>query len=104
MSDIAVSWPAQPNEHGRPMLWFGSWLVGSEGAEAGWFYSGRGGQRNTYPVPAGATGLRIRRWPNEGLEPEYADLLELAQAADLHPVQLDFDARQRFSLLADHIR
>ncbi|MGI8926327.1 MAG: hypothetical protein ACR2HN_06735 [Tepidiformaceae bacterium] len=98
-SAITIDWPRQANEHGRPMLWFGSWLVGANGDEAGWFYSGRGGERAAYPVPGEATGIRIRRWPNEGFDAEYADVLALAEAADLSPAALDFDTRQRYSLL-----
>ncbi len=99
MADVEIAWPALPNEHGGRMLWFGSWLIGDGGAEAEWFYSGRGGERGRYAVPNGATGLRIRRWPNEGFDAEYADLLDLTQKAELRPATLDFDRRQPFSLL-----
>jgi len=101
MPEIDVTFPAERNEHGRPMLWFGSWLVGDAGGEAGWFYSGRGGVRNHHPIPPEATGLRIRRWPNEGFEPEYADILSLDSLRELRAGDLDFDSRQRFSLLTE---
>ncbi len=97
--ELAIQWPAATNEHGDRMLWFGSWLVGSHGAEAAWFYSGRGGEQGRYAVPATATGVRIRRWPNEGFEAEYVDVLNLAGLNELAPAGLDFDRPQRFSLL-----
>lgn len=81
------------------MLWFGSWLTGSAGFEGGWFYSGRGGESAEYPIPANATGVRIRRWPNEGLDAEYADVLAVDRLAELSPAALDFDAPQPFSRL-----
>ncbi|MGE3074618.1 MAG: hypothetical protein AB7N24_00700 [Dehalococcoidia bacterium] len=97
MRSITVRWPETENEHGAPMLWFGSWLEGHEGAEGPWFYSGRGGVDESYPVPEGATGLRVRRWPNEGLDAEYADIVRLDDVARLRPDSLDFDAPQPFS-------
>jgi len=100
MTSITVHWPAETNEHGRPMLWFGSWLSGNDGSEGAWFYSGHGGRRDSYPVPRGAIGLRIRRWPNEGLDAEYADILALESVTELSPETLDFDAPQPFSHLA----
>ncbi|MHB8577219.1 MAG: hypothetical protein ACYDCQ_18055 [Dehalococcoidia bacterium] len=96
---MAVSWPDLPNEHGGRMLWFGSWLAEGVDLEAGWFYSGRGGVRDEYRVPVGAAGLRIRRWPNEGLDPEYVDVLDFATLSELRPDELDFDVQQRFSRL-----
>jgi hypothetical protein len=99
MSELAIAWPAARNEHGDPMLWVGSWLVGGDGEEGEGIYSGRGGERRAYAVPADATGLRIRRWPNEGLEPEYVDVLDLTARRELWPEQLDFDTRQPFSRL-----
>lgn len=100
MGQIAVSWPDELNEHGRPMLWFGSWLSGHAGGEGTWFYSGRGGCAEKYDVPAGATGLRIRRWPNEGLDAEYADVTALDRLSQLDIRLLDFDAPQPFSRLS----
>lgn len=99
MAEVAISWPAETNEHGDRMLWTGSWLVGAEGAEGAVIYSGRGGELGCYPIPATATGVRIRRWPNEGLDAEYVDLLDLAAAREVRPEQLDFDAPQPFSRL-----
>ena len=100
MDSITVRWPADLNEHGSPLLWFGSWLTGSTGAEGSWFYSGRGGEHAEYPVPAEATGLRIRRWPNEGLDAEYSDVIAIEKLSELHPSALDFDAPQPFSRFA----
>ena len=82
------------------MLWFGSWLSGDDGAEGAWFYSGHGGDVASYAIPAQATGLRIRRWPNEGLDAEYADILSLDSVRNVAPATLDFDAPQPFSHLA----
>ncbi len=104
MTSITVAWPDAPNEHGGRMLWFGSWLTGHQGFEGAWFYSGRGGERTSYPIPPGATGLRIRRWPNEGLDAEYADVLVHEAPESLAAEALDFDAPQPFSLLPDHLR
>ena len=101
MASITVSLPEALNEHGRPMLWFASWLSGNDGAEGAWFYSGRGGEAPTFTVPAEATGLRIRRWPNEGLDAEYVDILALAEVTEVAAADLDFDAPQRFSRLPE---
>jgi len=100
MASIVVNWPAEQNEHGRPLLWFGSWLQGHDGSEGAWFYSGHGGDRATYAIPGNAIGLRVRRWPNEGLDAEYADILQLESVGEVTPQALDFDAPQPFSHLA----
>jgi len=97
MASITVTWPAALNEHGHGLLWFGSWLTGDTGAEGAWFYSGRGGERASYPVPPEATGLRIRRWPNEGLDAEFSDVLALPDSTDVIAGTLDFDSPQRFN-------
>lgn len=99
MQSITVDWPAATNEHGRPMLWFASWLSGSDGAEGAWFYSGRGGGADSYRVPVEATGLRVRRWPNEGLDAEYADLTRLEGLTRVVAEALNFDVAQPFSRL-----
>jgi hypothetical protein len=99
MSELAIEWPVQDNEHGEQMLWFGSWLVGGAGDESAWFYSGRGGAQERYAPPASATGVRIRRWPNEGFDAEYVDVLDLAATRALRPAELDFDRPQPYSLL-----
>ena len=101
MTEIAIDWPEVSNEQGRPMLWFGSWLVGHEGNEGGWFHSARGKAAGQYSPPAGATGLRVRRWPNDGLEPEYADILDLAGVVRVSLDDLEFDRRQQHSLLPE---
>ena len=85
------------------MLWFGSWLAGTDGSEGAWFYSGRGGDVLSYDIPSSATGLRIRRWPNEGLDAEFADIMSLPQNGDVLVVEdLDFDTRQPFSSLPEY--
>jgi hypothetical protein len=99
MSEIVIAWPVAENEHGERMLWFGSWLVGSAGAEGPGFYSGRGGTRGQYPPPPTATGVRIRRWPNEGFDAEYVDVLGVDTVEELQPAALDFDRPQPFSRL-----
>ena len=99
MHELVVTLPEETNEHGDRMLWYGSWLVGADGVEGEGFYSGRGGGVGRYTVPSAAVGLRMRRWPNEGLEPEYADVLDLARVRELGAGDLDFDVRQRFSML-----
>jgi hypothetical protein len=104
MASITVVWPDTANEHGGRTLWFGSWLTGNQGFEGAWFYSGRGGERTNYQIPPDATGLRIRRWPNEGLDAEYADVLVQEAPPSLSADQLDFDAPQPFSLLPEHLR
>jgi hypothetical protein len=101
MADITIDWPAQRNEHGRPLLWFASWLVGDDGSEGEAIYNGRGGEQTRCPVPRAAIGLRIRRWPNEGFDAEYVDLIPVNGTGTIHPDQLDFDVRQRFSLLPE---
>jgi hypothetical protein len=100
MSEFSIVWPTEQNEHGSQMLWAGAWLVGHGGEEGAAIYSGRGGEAGRYPVPTTATGVRIRRWPNEGLEPEYADVLDL-NGDELRPERLDFDRPQPFSRLVD---
>ena len=97
MVSVTVHWPRVPNEHGGTTLWFGSWLVGDSGGEGAKFYSGRGGDVDTYVAPHRATGLRIRRWPNEGLDAEYADVLELPPGQSLSADDLDFDTRQKYA-------
>jgi len=97
--ELVVSLPAEVNEHGDQMLWYGSWLVSDDGTEGEGFYSGRGGLAGRFPVPPAAVGVRVRRWPNEGLEPEYADLIGLASSRKVGAGDLDFDITQPFSRL-----
>lgn len=73
------------------MRWLGSWLVGSDGREAAWFYSGFGSESTQHVVPADATGVRIRRWVSEGLDPEWLDL-PCEGEAEIATAVLDFDA------------
>lgn len=100
--EIRITWPVTPNEHGGRMLWFGSWLVGDAGVEGPWFYTGRGGCEGRYRPPPAATGVRIRRWPNEGFDAEFADLLELDAIEHVFADDLDFDTAQRFNHLTDY--
>jgi hypothetical protein len=99
MPELVIPWPVETNEHGERMLWAAAWLVGGVGEEGEAIYSGRGGEHGRYPIPAVATGVRIRRWPNEGLEPEYVDVLDLAGGEELRPERLDFERPQPFSRL-----
>ena len=96
---LVVEWASEVNEEGGPMRWFGSWLVGAEGAEGEWFYSGYGGERTEHPVPPHAAGVRIRRWTSEGLNPEYADL-PLDGREHIRTAELDFNTPQPHRLLA----
>ena len=59
MHSITVAWPDEENEHGAPMLWFGSWLRGNDGSEGRGFYSGRGGDKTNLTVPPDATCRRM---------------------------------------------
>jgi hypothetical protein len=99
--EITVHWPDAPNEGGAPMLWLGAWLVGDQGVEGDWFHSGRGGAETAHPVPSEATGVRLRRWPNEGLAPEYADLIP-APTDPIEAADQLFEREQPFSLLPAH--
>ena len=100
--DLEIDWPDLSNEHGAPMLWFGAWLVGDQGVEGDWFHSGRGGARTEHAVPPEATGVRLRRWPNEGLAPEYADLIPVP-AGQVDTADVLFEREQPFSLLPEHV-
>ena len=99
--EVCIDWPDLLNEHGDPMLWFGAWLVGNEGVEGSWFYSGRGASRTRHPIPASATGMRLRRWPNEGLAPEYADVIPVPNG-EVDASDVLFEREQPFSLLPNH--
>jgi hypothetical protein len=96
----AIDWPVLMNVHGGPTLWFAAWLVGDRGEEAGACYNGRGGERIALAPPPSATGIRVYRWRNEGLDPEYCDI-ELP-AGTLDAAALDFDRPQRYSRLRLH--
>lgn len=99
--ELAIDWPDVANEHGDPMLWFGAWLVGNEGVEGEWFHSGRGAACTAHTVPPEATGARLRRWPNEGLAPEYADLIP-TPSGQVDAADVLFEREQPFSLLPEH--
>ena len=83
------------------MLWFGSWLIGQAGEEGGWFHSARGAGAGVFDVPAEATGIRIRKWPNDGFEAEYADVLEISGLGVISAGELDFDIRKQYSSLPE---
>lgn len=100
--EVTVSWPDLRNEDGAPMLWFGAWLVGDRGDEGTWFHSGRGGGRTAHAVPPEATGVRLRRWPNEGLAPEYADIIPVPDGV-LDPADSSFEREQPFSRLPAYV-
>lgn len=100
--EVAIDWPDLANEDGAPMLWFGAWLVGNEGVEGDWFHSGRGAAQTAHPVPSEATGIRLRRWPNEGLAPEYADLIPVP-ADSVSAADMLFEREQPFSLLPERL-
>ncbi|MCA9829414.1 MAG: hypothetical protein R3B97_12615 [Dehalococcoidia bacterium] len=101
MTEVSISFPYVLNEQGRPMIWFGSWLVGEDGVEGEWFHSDRGSAEIRVAAPPSATGVRIRRWPNDGFDAEYADVFDLAGAGLIDAGVLDYDRRQRFSLLSE---
>ncbi len=98
ISELTIHWPDELNEHGWPMLWFGSWLTGEDGWESGWFYRGRGNLSEGYPIPADASGFRIRKWPSEGIDPEYADV-SFNGVSEFWAEKLDFDVEKEHSRL-----
>ena len=69
---LVLELPELVNEHGGPMRLLLSWLLDG-GAEGAIFYSGTGAAALAHPIPPGARGFRLRRWPSEGLAPEYFD-------------------------------
>jgi hypothetical protein len=106
VDSITVHWPDSLNDFGRPMLWMASWLIGGAGEEGDWFFSGRIADANSgsdegvgpHTVPAEATGIRVRRWPDEEFSPEYADVIPLrSDTIDIET--LAFDRRQIHSRL-----
>jgi hypothetical protein len=62
--------PRSINEQDEPMRLLVSWLLADH--EGAVFYSGVGGDLRA-PIPDQAIGFRLRRWPSEGLAPEYLD-------------------------------
>lgn len=90
---VTVHWAAETNEQGLPTRWLGSWLIAGDGVEGDWFYSGHGGERTDHDIPQHATGIRVRKWTSEGLDPEYVDVM-LDGAAQVRTDALDFDAPQ----------
>ena len=104
IGQFTVHWERRTNEHGDPLLWFGSWLLLDGDSEGDWFYSGRGDETTSHPVPAAATGARIRCWPSEALEAEYVDValnVDGARLGELHTAHLTFDTKQPHSHLPE---
>lgn len=99
MSVIRVRCPHLRNEHGEPLLWLASWIVGADGSEGAWFHSGAGAGVATATAPPDAIGVRVRRWTHEELAPEYADVVPLPDAP-IDVAGLDFERPQPFSALA----
>lgn len=67
---LSLDLPRLINEQDEPMRLLASWLLTDH--EGAVFYSGTGGAVNA-PIPHQAFGFRLRRWPSEGLAPEYLD-------------------------------
>lgn len=99
MSVIRVRCPDLQNEHGEPLLWLASWIVGADGSEGAWFHSAAGAGEATATAPPEAIGVRVRRWTHEELAPEYADVVPLPDAP-IDVAALDFERPQPFSALA----
>ena len=90
---LVIAWGAEINEQGGPMRWLASWLAGDQGHELDWFYSGWGDETTEHAIPVAATGVRLRKWVSEGLDPEYLDL-PIERSMVIRTAALDFDARQ----------
>ena len=71
---LQIRWHAAASDFGLQMPWFGSWLIGAEGLEGEWFHSARGAALTEHQAPTDASGVRLRFWPSEGLDPEYIDI------------------------------
>jgi hypothetical protein len=67
---IHLELPHLTNEQDEPMRLLASWLLAEH--EGALFYSGTGGTV-TAVIPQHAIGFRLRRWPSEGIAPEYLD-------------------------------
>jgi len=90
---LMIEWAGEINEEGGPTRWLGSWLVSGDAVEGEWFYGGFGGEQTSHSIPAGATGIRVRKWLSEGLDPEYVDI-RLNGESVVQTGALDFDAPQ----------
>ena len=90
---VRISWHGARSDFGEAMPWFGSWLIGDDGVEGGWFHSARGAAETSHTPPREASGVRLRFWPSEGLDPEYVDvpLPEGGGAFAIDTSQLDFE-------------
>ncbi|MGD9891537.1 MAG: hypothetical protein AB7R89_27350 [Dehalococcoidia bacterium] len=62
--------PCLINEQDEPLRLLASWLLDEH--EGAVFYAGSGGAVRAH-IPPHAIGFRLRRWPSEGLAPEYLD-------------------------------
>ena len=96
---VTLNFRPRMDEQGENMLWFVSWIVGEDGSEGEWFYSGTSCQGRHFPAPAEAIGLRLRRWPSPGIDPEYVDLVLHEEHQVVTDRGLQFDRRQTHSLL-----
>lgn len=97
---VTVKLRPRYDEQGEEMLWLASWIVDADGTEGEWFYSGTGTLGETFDPPADAIGVRIRRWPSRGMDPEFVDL-DLGEAGlSIIDRGLAFDRPQRRNILA----
>jgi hypothetical protein len=67
---LVLNLPSLINEQNEPMRLLASWLLTNH--EGAVFYSGTGSAIRA-PIPQHAIGFRLRRWPSEGIAPEYLD-------------------------------
>lgn len=67
---LCLDLPHQINEQDEPMRLLASWLLAEH--EGAVFYGGSGGAVRA-SIPDQVRGFRLRRWPSEGLAPEYLD-------------------------------
>lgn len=90
---VRIRWHGGTSDFGLLMPWFGSWLIGANGVEGDWFHSGRGAAETEHAAPDGATGVRLRFWPSEGLDPEYVDvpLVEAGETQLIETARLELD-------------
>lgn len=71
-STLHLKLPRLLNEQGEPMRLLLTWLFDAE-REGEVLYAGTGGAPSVHTIAFGAGGYRLRRWPSEGLAPEYFD-------------------------------
>jgi hypothetical protein len=81
------------------MIWLASWLVSSAGEEGDWFFSGPGPLESEFAVPPAALAVRLRRWPSNGLDPEYVDVPLSGEHLRVSERELNFNIAQPNSAL-----